>query len=134
MTDPIADLLTRIRNANSIGAKSTEVPFSVLKKNILKVLKEQGFILDYVADMKETPGGKRGVLKVDLKYGPDGEKVIRRITRVSRPGRRVYRGVRNLEDVLSGMGTMVLSTPKGVLSVAEARAMRVGGEVICEIW
>src|SRR5262245_41651018 len=134
MTDPIADLLTRIRNANSIGAKSTDVPYSELKKNVLKVLKEQGFILDYFAEMREAPRGKRGVLKIDLKYGPDGEKVIRRLTRVSRPGRRVYRGVRGLEDVLSGMGTAILSTPKGVLSVAEARAMRVGGEVLCEVW
>ena len=130
MTDPIADLLTRIRNASSIGAKSTEAPYSELKKNVLRVLKEQGFILDYFPEMR----GARGVLRIELKYGPDGEKVIRRLTRVSRPGRRVYRGVRALEDVLSGMGTAVLSTPKGVLSVAEARAMQVGGEVLCELW
>ena len=130
MTDPIADLLTRIRNANSIGAKSTEAPYSSLKKDVLKVLKEQGFILDYHPEMK----GPRGMLRIQLKYGPDGEKVIRHIQRISRPGRRVYRGVKEIPEVLNGMGMAVMSTPRGVLSSIEARKMSVGGEVLCEVW
>src|SRR2546422_11191998 len=116
MTDPIADLLTRIRNANSIGAKSTMVPFSSVKKDILRVLKEQGFILDYVPEMR----GDRGVLRVDLKYGPDGEKVLRHLQRVSRPGRRIYRGAKAIPEVLNGMGVAIVSTPRGVLSSLEA--------------
>lgn len=130
MTDPIADLLTRIRNANTIGAKSTIAPYSSAKKEVLRVLKEQGFILDYLPEMR----GSRGVLRVNLKYGPDGERVIRHLQRVSRPGRRVYRDVRNLPDVLSGLGMAVISTPRGVLSSQEARKLKVGGEVICEVW
>ena len=130
MTDPIADLLTRIRNANSIGAKSTLVPFSSLKKNVLRVLKEQGFIQDYVAEMK----GVQGMLKVELKYGPDGERVIKHIQRVSRPGCRVYRGVKGLPKVLNGLGVAVISTPQGVISNEEARKLKVGGEILCEVW
>lgn len=130
MTDPVADLLTRVRNANAIGQKTTLVPYSVLKKEVLRVLKEQGFILDYQPEMR----GNRGVLKVQLKYGPDGEKVIRRIQRVSRPGRRVYSGVRTLPEVLGGLGMAILSTPRGVISSGEARKLKVGGEVLCEVW
>jgi len=130
MTDPIADLLTRLRNANSIGARTTVVPYSKLKKEVLRVLKEQGFILDYAPEMR----GSRGVLKVDLKYGPDGEKVIRHIQRVSKPGRRTYERIKDVPDVLHGMGVFVLSTPRGVLSAPEARRLNVGGEVLCEIW
>jgi small subunit ribosomal protein S8 len=130
MTDPIADLLTRIRNANAIGAKSTVVPFSKLKKEVLRVLKEQGFILDYFPEMKAG----RGVLRIELKYGPDGERVIRHLQRVSRPGRRVYRAVDKIPEVLNGMGVAVVSTPKGVLSSFEARKLSVGGEVLCEVW
>src|SRR5436190_4956328 len=106
MTDPIADLLTRIRNANAIGSKSTIVPYSAVKKEVLRVLKEQGFILDYLPEMQ----GPRGVLRVQLKYGPDGEKVIRHLQRVSKPGRRVYRRVDALPEVLAGMGTAIVST------------------------
>jgi small subunit ribosomal protein S8 len=130
MTDPIADLLTRIRNANAISAKSALVPFSKVKNEILRVLKEQGFILDYLPEMR----GSRGVLRVELKYGPDGEKVIRRIQRVSRPGRRVYRPVDKIPQVLRGMGVSVISTPRGVISSTEARKLRVGGEILCEVW
>lgn len=130
MTDPIADLLNRIRNANSNSQRSTLVPYSALKKEILRVLKEQGFILDFLPEMQ----GRHGVLRVNLKYGSEGEKVIRHLQRVSRPGRRVYRGVAALPDVLNGTGTAVVSTPKGVLSVAEARKLKVGGEVLCEVW
>jgi small subunit ribosomal protein S8 len=130
MTDPIADLLTRIRNANATGAKTTIAPFSKMKKEICRVLKEQGVILDYHPEMR----GARGVLRIELKYGPDGEKVIRHIQRVSRPGRRVYHRVDAIPKVLNELGFSVLSTTKGVLSDMEARKMKVGGEILCEIW
>jgi small subunit ribosomal protein S8 len=130
MTDPIADLLTSIRNANENAARSTLVPYSKLKKEVLRVLKEQGFILDYFPEMK----GKRGVLRIDLKYGPDGEKVIRHIQKVSKPGKRVYRQVDKIPAVLSDLGFFVLSTTRGVVSSLEAKKMNVGGEVICEVW
>lgn len=130
MTDPIADLLTRIRNANSNGTKTTTVPYSKTKKEILRVLKEQGVILDYFPEMQ----GKRGVLRVDLKYGPDGEKVIRHIQRVSKPGRRVYSRTAAIPKVLNDLGFSVLSTTKGIISDVEARKLKLGGEIICEIW
>jgi small subunit ribosomal protein S8 len=130
MTDPIADLLTRIRNANSNSAKSTVVPYSKLKKEILRVFKEQGIILDYFPEMR----GNRGVLRVDLKYGPDGEKIIRHIQRISKPGRRVYSRVGSIPKVLNDLGFSVLSTTRGVISDSEARKLKLGGEVICEVW
>ncbi len=130
MTDPIADLLTTIRNANTNGAKSTTVPYSKVKKEVLRVFKEQGIVLDYFPEMK----GTRGVLRIDLKYGPDGEKVIRHIQRVSKPGRRVYSKTGAIPKVLNELGFSVLSTTKGIVSDAEARKMKVGGEVICEVW
>jgi small subunit ribosomal protein S8 len=130
MTDPLADLLTRIRNANSTGAARVKAPYSNLKKNVLRVLKEQGFIVDYRAEVE----GAKGVLHVELKYGPDGEKVIRRIQRVSRPGRRVFRGAKDLPDVLGGLGIVVVSTPRGVVSNMEAKRLGVGGELLCEVW
>ena len=130
MTDPIADLLTRIRNANEIGMQTVRAPYSNLKKNVLKVLKEQGYIVDYAAETE----GVQGELEVQLKYGPDGEKVIQHIQRVSKPGCRVYRGTEDLPDVLDGLGIAVVSTSKGVLSNLEARKLKVGGEVLCEVW
>ena len=130
MTDPIADLLTSIRNANENSARITVVPYSKLRKEVLRVLKEQGFILDYFPEMK----GKRGVLRIDLKYGADGEKVIRHIQKVSKPGKRVYRQVDKIPAVLSDLGFFVLSTTRGVISSLEAKKMNVGGEVLCEVW
>ena len=130
MTDPIADLLTRIRNANSNGAKTTKVPYSKLKKEVLRVLKAQGVILDYFPEMQ----GKQGVIRIELKYGSDGEKVIRHIQRVSKPGRRVYRRVQEIPEVLNGLGFSVLSTTRGVVSNEEAKKLGVGGEVLCELW
>jgi small subunit ribosomal protein S8 len=130
MTDPVADLLTRIRNANSIGNKSLKVPYSSLKKNILRVLKEQGYITDYFPEM----AGKKGVIRVELKYGPDGEKVLRSVRRVSKPGRRIYSPARDLPEVLSGMGITVLSTSKGVISSVEAKKLGLGGEILCEVY
>ena len=130
MTDPIADLLTRIRNANEIDAKRVKAPYSNLKKDVLRVLKEQGYILDY----EPVLDGPKGVLRIHLKYGPDGEKIIRHIQRVSRPGRRVYRGCEELPDILSGLGIAIVSTSRGVMSNLEAKRLGVGGEVLCEVW
>jgi len=130
MTDPVADLLTRIRNANSNGYKTVKVPYSNLKKNILRVLKAQGYILDYVPEME----GRHGVLRVELKYGPDGEKILRRIRRISTPGRRIYRRASALPNVLDGLGIAILSTSRGVLSSVEAKKLGLGGEILCEVW
>ena len=130
MTDPVADLLTRIRNANSIGNKSLKVPYSSLKQNILRVLKEQGYITDYFPEM----AGTKGVIRVELKYGPDGEKVLRSVRRISKPGRRIYSPARQIPEVLSGMGITVLSTSKGVISSVEAKKLGLGGEILCEVY
>jgi small subunit ribosomal protein S8 len=136
MTDPVSDLLTRIRNGNSNGQKTVKVPYSDLKKNILRVLKEQGYITDYFPEMEGAAEkkGRKGILRIELKYGPDGEKVIRFIRRVSKPGRRIYKGVTALPKVLDGLGIAVLSTPRGVISNIEAKKLGVGGEILCEVW
>ena len=130
MTAPIADLLTLIRNANSIGSRKVKAPYSELKNNILKILKEQGYIVDYDPQMDES----RGVLNIELKFGPDGEKVIQYIQRVSKPGRRVFKSSNDIPDVLNGLGIAVVSTSKGVMSGQEAKKLGIGGEVLCEVW
>lgn len=130
MTDPVADLLTRVRNANTNGYRTVKVPYSELKKNILRVLKEQGYISDFEAEME----GDRGVLRVRLKYGPDGEKIIRTIQRVSKPGKRRYSGAEELPEVLDGLGISIVSTSRGVMSNTEAKKLRIGGEILCEVW
>ena len=130
MTDPIADLLTRMRNAISVEKPTVSVPFSNMKKNILQVLKENGYVADFMSEMQDN----RAVLRVDLKYGSDGEKVISHIQRVSKPGRRVYRGVKELREPLNGLGVAVVSTPRGVLSHADAKKNNVGGEILLEVW
>ncbi len=130
MTDPIADLLTRIRNANTIRMPHTDVPASRLKRGIVEVLKQQGYILDY----RVIEDGVQGTLRVFLKYGPDGEFIINSIQRVSKPGRRVYQGVDGIPEVLHGLGISILSTSKGVLSDGDARTQRVGGEILAEVW
>lgn len=130
MTDPIADLLTRMRNAISVEKATVSVPFSNMKKNILQVLKENGYVADFMSEMQDN----RAVLRVDLKYGSDGEKVISHIQRVSKPGRRVYRGVKELREPLNGLGVAVVSTPRGVLSHADAKKNNVGGEILLEVW
>jgi small subunit ribosomal protein S8 len=130
MTDPVADLLTRIRNANRRHAKSVVMPASKLKVRIAQVLKDEGYIRDYRVEPKKPQSD----LVLDLKYGPDGEFVIREIRRVSKPGCRVYSGPKKLTRVLRGQGIYVLSTPRGVLSDRVARAENVGGEVLCQIY
>jgi small subunit ribosomal protein S8 len=143
MTDPIADLLTCIRNANSIERPVTDVKATKMKTNIVRVLKEEGFIADYhvgkvekgeFKDGAAQPGEPGSVLRIQLKYGPEGEKVIRVIKRSSRPGRRYYLGASELKKVLDGLGISILSTSKGVMSDRQARKAGVGGEVICYVW
>ena len=130
MTDPIADMLTRIRNSNSLGRKTVDVPASKMKVNIAEVLKREGFIVNY--HVEETD--PRSIIRLELRYGSEGESAIRTITRVSKPGCRVYAGAREMKPLMRGQGIYVLSTPKGILSVRDARKENVGGEVVCKIW
>ena len=130
MTDPIADMLTRIRNAVSVEKATTDVPTSKLKVAVLAVLKREGFIDDF----KEVEEGGRGMIRVYLKYSRVGGAVIQDIQRVSRPGLRVYRDVSGLEPVLRGIGIAVVSTSKGVMSDRECRKDGVGGEVLCTVY
>ena len=130
MTDPIADMLTRIRNAVSVERPVVEMPVSKVKRGLADVLKREGYIWDYEVIEQEP----QNVLRVNLKYSPTGERVIQKISRVSKPGRRIYVDCRNLPNVLDGMGICVMSTNQGVLSNREAKAKHVGGEVLCEIW
>lgn len=130
MTDPIADYLTRIRNANMAKHDSVEIPASNIKKSISEILKREGFIRDYeVAD-----DNKQGVIKVFLKYGPNGERVISGLKRISKPGLRNYVGAEDLSKVLNGLGIAIVSTSAGVITDKEARQKNVGGEVIAYIW
>ena len=130
MTDPLAALLTRIRNANRIGRATVDSPSSKLKKNTLAVLKREGFIKDF----KELEGVTIPSVRIYLKYGRDREKVIRHLQRVSKPGRRIYAKQVELTPLLEGQGVRIVSTPKGVLSDRECREHNVGGEVLAEVW
>ncbi len=130
MTDPIADMLTRIRNALSTRRDEVEMPASKMKRNIADVLKREGFINDYEVE----PGNIQGVLRIQLKYGPDGEMLIREIRRDSKPGRRVYVGATGVERVLNGVGISIYTTPAGVLSDRECREKHVGGERLATVW
>jgi small subunit ribosomal protein S8 len=129
MTDPIADMLTRIRNAIRIERIDLDMPSSKIRRGIAQVLKDEGYIWDY----EEVDTVPAKTLRLHLKYGPNGERLITRIDRVSKPGRRVYSGYKELKPVLSGMGIQILSTPRGVLSDRRARAEKVGGEVLALI-
>lgn len=128
-TDTISDMLTRIRNAARNKAKRVEVRNSKVCVGIAKVLKDEGYITGY--DVIDD--GRQGVLRVDLKYGPNGEQLIHSVTRQSKPGRRVYGGVEELPRPLAGLGIAIVSTSKGVLSDRQARTERVGGELLCTI-
>jgi len=130
MTDPVADMLTRIRNGNFIHRKRVDMPASRLRVGIAQVLQDEGFIDGY----EVVEGKPFSTLNVDLKYGEDGEHVIRCIDRVSKPGRRVYAGVTDLRPILSGQGIQIVSTPRGVLSDRVAREQRVGGEILCKVY
>ncbi len=129
LTDPIADMLTRIRNANSAKHSTVSIPFSKIKESIANILKNEGYIVDF--EIKEE-GSKKDIV-VSLKF-VDGEEVIKGLKRISKPGRRVYSSVENLPKVLGGLGIAVVSTPKGVFTDKECRKHSVGGEVLCYVW
>ena len=129
-TDPIADMLTRIRNANKALHEHAEMPNSRLKGDIARLLKEEGYIRDYHVEKGES----FDTLVIDLKFGRDRERVISGLKRVSKPGRRVYARKDRLPRVLGGMGVAILSTPKGVMTGAEARKQGIGGEILCYVW
>jgi small subunit ribosomal protein S8 len=130
MTDPIADMLTRIRNANSVGHESVSVPASRIKKSIADILKDEGYIGDF--DVAEDD--KQGIINIKMKYGAENEKVISGIKKISKPGLRVYAKAEDVPRVLGGLGIAIISTSKGVISDKEARRLGVGGEVICYVW
>ncbi len=132
MTDPIADMLTRIRNAVRIERPQVEMPSSKLKRGVAEVLKREGYIWDWKEHQEEQQPGKQ--LRLDLKYGPNGERLIQHIKRISKPGRRVYSGATDLRPVLKGLGISIISTSRGVISDREARQKKLGGEVLCELW
>jgi small subunit ribosomal protein S8 len=147
MTDPIADMLTRIRNANAIERPAVEMPATLLKKSVAQVLKDEGFILDYQTGRyaKDDQGQAtfqagddlsqpKTVLRIFLKYGTEGERVIRHIQRVSRPGCRVYKRASQLSRVLDGLGIAIVSTNRGVMSDRKARQEKLGGEVLANVW
>ena len=129
MTDPIADMLTRIRNANTVGYETDEFPASKMKKDIAEILKEEG----YIADFDIIDDNKQGIIKITMKYGANKEKVITGIKKISKPGLKVYAKANDVPRVLGGLGIAIISTSKGVVSDKEARKMGVGGEVICYV-
>ena len=130
MTDPIADMLTRIRNANTVGHETVEIPASKMKKAIAEILKEEGYITDF--DVIEDD--KQGMIKVTMKYGANKERVISGIKKSSKPGLKVYAKANEVPKVLGGLGIAIISTSKGIVSDKEARKLGVGGEVICYVW
>ena len=130
MTDPIADMLTRIRNANTVKHETVDVPASNIKKEIARILLEEGFVRGY--DVIED--GKQGIIRIQLKYGQTGERVISGLKRISKPGMRVYAAKQEIPRVLNGLGISVISTSKGILTDKQARKENVGGEVICYVW
>ncbi|MEL7623948.1 MAG: 30S ribosomal protein S8 [Clostridiales bacterium] len=130
MTDPIADFLTRIRNANSVHHEKVEIPASKLKKTMAQILKEEGMIKDfeYIED------GKQGIIRVHLKYGANKQKVITGLKRISRPGLRVYAKKDEVPRILGGLGIAIISTSQGVMTDKQARKCGLGGEVLCYVW
>jgi small subunit ribosomal protein S8 len=130
VTDPIADMLTRIRNGQAAKHETVDVPASKMKLEITRILKAEGFIKNF----KIIQNNKQGIIKIMLKYDQDNTPVIANLTRVSKPGRRIYAGVDEIPVVKNGMGIAILSTSKGVVTDKIARAERVGGEVLCTIW
>lgn len=130
MTDPIADMLTRIRNANTVGHVTVEIPASNMKKSIAEILLNEGFI----GGFEVIEDNKQGVIKVQMKYGAGKEKVINGIKKISKPGLKVYAKANEVPSVLGGLGIAIISTSKGIISDKEARKLGVGGEVICYVW
>jgi small subunit ribosomal protein S8 len=135
MTDPIADMLARIRNATVAKHARVDVPASTLKLEIAKILESEGYIAGFrVVDSKARKTAAVRTLRISLKYGPRGERVISGLERVSRPGRRVYAGRTDVPQVLGGLGTSILTTPRGVMTGRDAVKAGVGGEVLCNVW
>lgn len=147
MTDPVADMLTRIRNGNRNETPAVDMPWTALKQRIAQVLKDEGFIIEYqIGALVKNEQGQRTfqtpvddkepkkILRVFLKYGPEGERVIRHIERSSTPGLRIYKSYKDLSPVLEGLGISILSTNRGIMSDRQARAQRVGGELLCQVW
>ncbi len=130
ITDPIADMLTRIRNANSAKHETVDIPASNMKKSIAEILNNEGYIKGY----QIIEDGKQGVIRVTLKYGNNKEKVISGLKRVSKPGLRIYAGAEELPRVLKGLGIAIISTSKGVMTDKEARKQNIGGEVLAFVW
>ena len=130
VTDPIADMLTRIRNGSMAEQEKVDIPASKMKVRVAELLKEEGFIKNF----RLIEDRKQGVLRVYLKYGPSQERVITGLKRVSKPGRRLYVSAEKVPSVLGGMGVAILSTPRGVLTDRESRKAKVGGEVLCYVW
>lgn len=130
LTDPVADLLTRIRNAVRAHHAKVDVPSSKLKLEIVRILQSEGFVGEYKVNQEQG----RPTLQVLLKYGPNDQPVISNLRRISQPGCRVYVGTHEIRPVLGGMGISILSTPRGVMTGREARKQRVGGELLCEVW
>ncbi|WP_019132907.1 30S ribosomal protein S8 [Peptoniphilus obesi] len=130
MTDPIADMLTRIRNANNAKHKSVDIPASNIKKQISEILLREGYIKNY----EVIDDDKQGIIRIDIKYGENDEKVISGLKRISKPGLRVYAKNSEVPKVLGGLGIAIISTSKGIITDKEARNSNVGGEVICYVW
>ncbi len=129
LSDPVADMLTRIRNAVRNGAERVDCRHNKICSGIAKVLKEEG----YITQFEKIEDGCQGILRIDLKYGPRGEKLIHRLKRESKPGRRLYKKLTDLPRPLAGLGIVIVSTPKGVLSDRQARQEHVGGELLCTV-
>ena len=130
MNDPIADLLTRIRNANSAKKEKVDVPASKMKEAILKVLKDEGYIGNY----KRISDHKQGILRVYMKYSPEGERIIKGIKRISSPGTRRYKRAGKITKVYRGLGIYILTTSKGLMVDRKCRELNIGGEIICSVW
>jgi small subunit ribosomal protein S8 len=130
MTDPIADMLTRIRNALTAGKEKVDVPASAIKEGIARILRDEGFIINY----RIIEDSKQGVIRITLKYGESDTPAIENLQRISRPGRRVYVATDEIPRVLNGLGIAILSTSKGILTDRDSRGQKVGGEVLCYVW
>jgi len=130
MTDPLADMLTRIRNAGMVKFETVEMPLSKMKTGVAAILKKEGFINDYQVVDTDT----QGVLRIEMKYDQNNERIITNLKRVSKPGRRIYVKHDQIPKVMSGLGIAIISTSKGIFTDKEARAMKIGGELLCEVW
>nr|NNM90452.1 30S ribosomal protein S8 [Bacilli bacterium] len=130
MSDPIADMLTRIRNGNMVGHEKVDIPGSNIKRAIAEILKEEG----YIRDAEFIPDNKQGTIRVHLKYGQNNQRIITGLKRISKPGLRVYASAEELPRVLGGLGIAIVSTSHGLMTDRKARQNKVGGEVICYVW